>query len=373
MKVKKYQAQKMTDAMQKIKKELGPEAIILQSKAIKKGGIFGLFQKNYVEVIAALDNDVDVHKERIQQPIISPKDRMSSRPHQTVNDEVLGEIKQLKKLISMKQMTNDPLFPAPYEYAYQYLKTQEIDPVIAERWVKEIWNGDDECDETIDDVKGLLQEKIENEIENVLQTGNDKANQIIQFVGPTGVGKTTTLAKVAAKYMLEKEKNVAFITLDTYRIAAVEQLKTYASILNVPIEVAYSLQDYKKALQKFSQYDTIFVDTPGRNYREAQYMMELKDLTNIQYQYVSTYLVLSLTAKTNDILEIYEQFNAIPIEKVILTKLDETTTFGSMINILIQENKPIQYMTNGQDVPDDLLLPTGPLITRYVLRNYEDV
>src|SRR5699024_1495429 len=162
---------------------------------------------------------------------------------------------------------------------------------------------------------------------------------------------TTTLAKVAAKTILEQKKEVAFITMDTYRIAAIDQLKTYARILDVPIEVAYSLDDYKQALQKFQQYDYIFVDTAGRNFRNLQYIQELKKLLTIDERRVETVLTLALTAKFQDIRDIYSQFRHLVLKKLFLQKVDETLTYGSIFNICIGEDKQISHVTNGQNVP----------------------
>src|SRR5699024_10009869 len=117
---------------------------------------------------------------------------------------------------------------------------------------------------------------------------------------------------------------VAFITMDTYRIAAIDQLKTYARILDVPIEVAYSLDDYKQALQKFQHYDYIFVDTAGCNFRNLQYIQELKKLLTIDGRRVETVLALALTAKSQDIRDIYSQFRPLGIKKIVFTKVDET-------------------------------------------------
>src|SRR5690606_7134176 len=140
---------------------------------------------------------------------------------------------------------------------------------------------------------------------------------------PTGVGKTTTIAKVAAKLMLKKQKKVAFITTDTYRIAAIEQLKIYARILNIPVEVAYNVDDYKQAIQKLSNYDVILVDTAGRNFRNPVYIKQLKELMG-NVDHIATYLVLSLTAKPKDLQDIFIQFEEIPLKEIIFTKLDET-------------------------------------------------
>src|SRR5699024_10910696 len=154
-------------------------------------------------------------------------------------------------------------------------------------------------------MKRALENLLDNKLENAIGGTFDDHKQFIQFVGPTGVGKTTTLAKVAAKTILEQKKEDAFITMDTYRIAAIDQLKTYARILDVTIEVAYSLEDYKQALQKFQQYDYIFVDTAGRNFRNLQYIQELKKMLTIDERRVETVLTLALTAKAQDISDIY--------------------------------------------------------------------
>src|SRR5690625_5495412 len=146
--------------------------------------------------------------------------------------------------------------------------------------------------------------------------------------------------------------------MDTYRIAAIDQLKTYARILDVPIEVAYSLDDYKLSLKKYQQYDYIFVDTAGRNFRNLQYIQELKKLLTIDERRVETVLTLALTAKSQDIRDIYSQFRPLGIKKIVFTKVDETLTYGSIFNICIGEDKQISHVTNGQNVPDDLLTPS---------------
>src|SRR5690606_19114978 len=190
--------------------------------------------------------------------------------------------------------------------------------------------------------------------------------------GPTGVGKTTTIAKIAANSLLKEKKSVAFITADTYRIAAIEQLKTYAKILDVPLEVIYSTDDYKKALVKFANYERIFVDTAGRNFRQDHFVEELRELITTPRVPSQTFLVLALTAKATDIEDIYQQFKPLGIEQVIFTKLDETETYGSILNSAAKEKVGISYMTNGQNVPDDLLTPNENILSDLLLRRYQD-
>ncbi len=160
----------------------------------------------------------------------------------------------------------------------------------------------------------------------------------INVLGPTGVGKTTTIAKMAARSVLEKKKKIGFITTDTYRIAAIEQLKTYAGLLQAPVEIVYNAEDYENAIKKLDYLDIIFIDTAGRNYKEAKYVNDLQRLINFSEQ-AESFLVVSLTAKERDIESIIEQFNKIPIEKFIFTKLDETNSIGTMFNLMIKYNK----------------------------------
>lgn len=368
MKVKKYQAKNRSNAMQMIKKEFGSDAVILQSRAIKKGGFLGLFQQNYVEVIAALDEEIS---EENQSNAAEPINHSSLIEQQTSESQIMKELKELKVIMN-RSTTADSSFPPLYDYAYHYLIRQEVDEKIAKRWIENIAASSFEHELTFDEVEEALFQQIVQELKHVWRETSANPKKIIQFVGPTGVGKTTTLAKIATTFALQENKKIAFVTLDTYRIAAVEQLKTYATILNVPIEVAYSLEDYQRALDKFSQFDAIFVDTAGRNYREVTYMKELKQLISIKKQQVSTFLTLSLTAKQEDITDIYHHFKAIPIEKVIFTKLDETYAYGSIINMVLQEQKAVPFLTNGQEVPDDVLLPTGNLIAEKLLGRFKD-
>lgn len=374
MKIKKYVAKTMPDAMNEIKKDLGADAVILNSKEIKTGGFLGFFQKKSIEVIAALDQELAPKqlKQEIQKRPTTMQAEYRNNTIQ-VNNEVLDELKHVKQLLATQSFQSDNGFPPMFENVYQYLLTQEVDEAIAKEITAHMLEkAIDENNIAKTQLKQIMKAEIERRLEHLAFEGLTNQQQIIQFVGPTGVGKTTTLAKIAALSMLDEKKEIAFITTDTYRIAAIEQLKTYARILNVPVEVAYSLEDYQNALQKFADYDYIFVDTAGRNYRDERYINELKNIIDFEKYKVETYLVLSLTAKPQDIVDIYNQFAAFPIEKVIFTKLDETLTYGSMLNISTKENIDIAYITNGQDVPDDVLKPNKQMISELIVSRYAD-
>lgn len=175
----------------------------------------------------------------------------------------------------------------------------------------------------------------------------------INVLGPTGVGKTTTIAKMAARCVLEKKKKIGFITTDTYRIAAIEQLKTYANLLQAPVEIVYNASDYQQAIEKFANLDLVFIDTAGRNYKEAKYVNDLKKIIDFNEE-VESFLVLSLTSKESDMEAIIRQFDGFQIGKFIFTKVDETNSIGTMYNLMIKYNKGLAYYTNGQEVPEDI-------------------
>ncbi|TFJ94682.1 flagellar biosynthesis protein FlhF [Lentibacillus salicampi] len=351
MKVKKYVAPTMPEAMNKIRKELGSDAVILNSKEIDKGGFLGLFKKRHIEVVAALDPQPN--PERKQDAAKRPP---ITRNPKTADDSVINEIRQLKKMVEL-QAGNDRDYSAGYQVVYDYLINQEIDGSLAKEIMDNVVGKHAEQDTESLGQETILQD-VGHEIEKRLSahrfSGVSIDKKLVQFVGPTGVGKTTTIAKVAASSMLKENKRVALITADTYRIAAIEQLKTYANILNVPLEVVYDLNDYQAAVEKFASYDLVLVDTAGRNYRDEKYVKELQKTLPFNAE-IGTCLVLSLTARNHDIMEIYEQFQHLPVDDVIFTKADETGQYGSILNIALIKQTSIAFITNGQDVPDDIV------------------
>lgn len=372
MKIKKIYAPSMAEAMEKIKKELGQDAVILNSKVLYSGGFLGFFKKKSFEVLAAIDPQPMANK---QQPnkkekikIEEPENQGDSfnRLIQTRNnqDSMVKEITELKQLVKNLNTHN------AVEHA-----NENIRKVIGILRVQEI------ADETIDDIVIVLMEQVQNEavFEEYLEKTKEYLlskipvaahgvfqKKYVNVVGPTGVGKTTTLAKLAAESVLKHGKKVAFITTDTYRIAAIEQLKTYATILNIPIEVAYNMDDFKKAKEKFAHYDTVFIDTAGRNFRNRDYVEELQKLISFNED-LETYLVLSLTSKQRDMEEILHQFSLIPIAHFIFTKMDETSSYGAIFNMMNKYNVNTAFMTNGQNVPDDIVRATPANILNHIL------
>ncbi|WP_332870067.1 flagellar biosynthesis protein FlhF [Salisediminibacterium selenitireducens] len=190
----------------------------------------------------------------------------------------------------------------------------------------------------------------------------------MNLVGPTGVGKTTSVAKIAAHAVLKENKKVAFITTDTFRIAAIEQLKTYAKLLHVPLEVAYSIEDFKAAVEKFEDYDFVVIDSAGRNFRNRLYVEQLNQLIDFN-EHMETHLVLSTTAKYRDMKTIIEQFQLITIDKFIFSKLDETDSVGSVYNAMRDYQTGASYITTGQNVPDDIEEASRQQIISWIVRS----
>ncbi len=370
MKVKKYVASTMPEAMNRIRKELGSEAVILNSKEIFHGGFLGFFKKRNIEVIAALDPQPQPPKQ--QNPI---KDTTSIKNAASMEDDtILNEIRHLKKIVELQSSNRNNDYPDEYQFMFYYLIHQEINEDLAKSIIDTIINKHDKLPEftpTQDIIMDETKTEIENRLSELPFKGLTYQKKIIQFVGPTGVGKTTTIAKVAAASMLKDNKKVAFITADTYRIAAIEQLKTYSKILDIPIEVAYNIDDYKGAVEKFKSYDLILVDTAGRNFRDEKYVKELQNSIEFNAS-IETYLVLSMTAKPKDVTEIFDQFHHLSINEVIFTKVDETRQYGSMLNIALKKNVGVAFMTNGQDVPDDIIEPSPNLISSYIVGEHSD-
>ena len=316
-----------------------------------------------------------VKKEAVPQLTTADPNSSKSDKKEIEENHLLKEIANLKGMLADLRSTAvlDIQYPELLEQAHSFLIEQDVEATIRAQIMApllEKWRAAKQ------DVSGVeVQEWLRDSILTLLEwTSKEEMGfnkKYINIVGPTGVGKTTTLAKVAAETMLNQRKKVAFITTDTYRIAAIDQLKTYAKILNVPIEVAYNLEDFKRAADRFSHYDIVFIDTAGRNFRNEQYVKDLGNIIDFSSE-LETYLVLSLTSKQTDMDAIYRQFSTIPIKQVIFTKADETATYGSMINFIQRNQIAPFYITNGQNVPDDIVRATSTNIVNTILGAYNN-
>jgi len=380
LKVKKFMAASMPDAMKQIRTELGKDAVILNSRVVYTGGVLGFFKKRNIEVMAALD----ANQESEQKPSVKPaavqdhsddyKGNAEDAQFSSLktSDELIREISSLKQMMSSLASSNQaiPVHPEAIRKAQFILDEQEIDKSVQDHVLQallEKWylRGANAKDSEID---AWLHEELIKQIEDIPFEGISFSKKYINVAGPTGVGKTTTLAKMAAECVIKHRKKAAFITADTYRIAAIDQLKTYASILNMPLEVCYTIEDFRQAADKLKEFDVVLIDTAGRNFRNKQYVEDLKNVIDFENE-METFLVLSLTSKQKDMEEIYNQFSIIDIDKLIFTKADETSTYGSMYNIIHKYKKGAAYITNGQDVPDDILMAGPEAIVKQLMGN----
>jgi flagellar biosynthesis protein FlhF len=190
-------------------------------------------------------------------------------------------------------------------------------------------------------------------------------SRIVALVGPTGVGKTTTIAKLAALHVLGGQRKVGLITTDTFRIAAVEQLRTYANILNVPLQVVYQPSELQHALNALADCDLILMDTAGRNFRIDRNVIEMKHILSA-VPVDETYLVLAMTSKPDDLDRVAAVFQELPVDKFLFTKMDETSTYGAILNLMMTYRKPISYVTTGQNVPDDIEVANVEKVLRLI-------
>ncbi|MEC0255963.1 flagellar biosynthesis protein FlhF [Paenibacillus lautus] len=283
---------------------------------------------------------------------------------------VLEELKEMKEWIARlsRQNLEAQHLPEPLQSIRDQLLKQDLSAKLTEEWLtaaEEAWKAN-HMQMSEAELQNVIYKQAEAFLEGRIGGGVQPETRIVYIAGPTGVGKTTTIAKIAAEQLFRNQRKVGLITSDTYRISAVEQLRTYASILNVPMEVVQSPGDMQRALQKLQDCDLVLMDTAGRNYRNELLVSELQSLFSHSDQ-SETYLVLSLTSKSSDMIEIADHFSKYELDKVIFTKMDETGSYGSLFNLIDAHNLRLSYMTNGQNVPDDLLMADSERLCHLLL------
>lgn len=352
MKVKKYIGKTSYEAMNKMKMELGPDAIILNTRTIRKKGIKGLFKKPMVEITAAYEEkDLLLFKK--------PKDDNFIK----INNE-LATLKNMMEQISANVVENDSKFPVELEKYRSKLIENGVEYYTATSILRNLNLQVDFISKDDKTIENIIRYTLMEYIGDAEPLNLDNQYQkIIFFIGPTGVGKTTTLAKIAAQLVMEKKYDIGLITSDTYRIAAVDQLKTYSDILQLPLKIIYNQEDMHKTLASFREKNIVFVDTAGKNHREIDEKDEIyKIMSSIKNKEV--YLVLSGATDYNTLKSIINHYSFIENYKIIFTKLDEAENFGNILNVKYLTKNPVSYITTGQNVPDDIeILDKGKVVS----------
>ncbi|MFD1928685.1 flagellar biosynthesis protein FlhF [Sporosarcina siberiensis] len=351
MKMKRYTADTMVNAMKKVRVDFGEDAIILSSNVVYSKGFLGLFKKKSVEVVAGFDEPISKKIEPIHSQPSFPVEAIN-----TSTMELKKEMDEMKKMLkNIRPSTEYSRYPDEMQQLLVHLQTQDLNENTITKIGEEIYSRMkiEKKDFSNEEQQEIVREILLNEIGHNPFGGISFTKKYINVLGPTGVGKTTTIAKIAARALLEKKKKIGFITTDTYRIAAIEQLRTYANLLQAPVEIVYNKKDFESALEKFSELDLVFIDTAGRNYKETKFVEDLIQLVDFSLD-MESFLVLSMTSKEEDMRTIVQQFRSFPIEKYIFTKMDETGSIGPMFNLISEFNIGVAYLTDGQEVPEDI-------------------
>lgn len=366
MKVKKYEVDSIQEAFVKIKAELGSDAVILHTKKFKTGGVLGFFSRERYEVLAA--NEVNAGDAPYMAEI---SEKFKS---------LQGELREMKSFVhtlirQMKPQSAAPPYPPEYEEIYLKLLQNEVEEKLALKLITtvadEIKQGNNGSGAPPGELQTAARQRLCERIDAILGPPSpikleDHNCKVVALIGPTGVGKTTTIAKLAANFKLAEEKRVALVTADTYRIAAIDQLKTYAEIINIPVEVVFTPQEMKTGIARHTDKDLILIDTAGRSQRDTQKVFELKDFIEAARPN-EIHLVLSATTRYKDMLDVVEKFSIMPIQQFLFTKLDEATNYGTLLNVTAKLNRSISYVTTGQNVPEDIEIPDNKKLARSIL------
>jgi flagellar biosynthesis protein FlhF len=408
----------MQEALDTIKREMGDEAFILSTRTRKRTGESGR-EESLIEVTAAVDEAAA--RESNAKPALNqlpatgtyglrpaltgavPKAPAPSQPEpppppmdlqpirrelleikgavealrdrEQRNSAILRELDQLKIMLNRLQRQGMPpaqmqLPPCILEL-YGDLVANDLEPMIAMRLCEYTQRAlvDHGGEQALDGERARL--FMRRVIADFIPVANPiqidpGTTRVAALVGPTGVGKTTTIAKLASYAKLQLGQKVALLTLDTFRLAAVDQLQQYAQILQVPLHVALTVEDLRNALRFYQDRSLVLIDTPGHSPKDAEVLGQLKGLLD-ELPDVETHLVLSATTKPRDLVDIVQRFETLKPGRIVFTKLDETSTYGPMLSTLVRIKRPLSYLGTGQEVPDDLELATSRRVADLIL------
>ncbi len=390
--IKKFQGKTEAEAVESAKKELGNGIVIMNVRNVKKKGLFSFLKPQMVEVTVALEEEPvrptavpevnrnltdaianirSVSEKSLLQEAAEKKEQGS--PDEKCTDSAAIE----EKLDSLHFLLEQQIQKPEEKTEDKAEDTEEESPSEMEQFMKLLYNtmlenevNEKYANQIIDEIEKSNKPNMpfDYALSNIYQkmilkfgkpegvTPAAQGPKMIFFIGPTGVGKTTTIAKIASRFCVDGGKKVALLTADTYRIAAAEQLRTYANILEVPFRIIYSVEEISQAMRDFKDYDYILVDTAGHSHQNTEQKEVMKELLHSVDGIIEkeVFLVLSATTKYRDLLSIADTYSDMTDYKLIFTKLDETTTLGNLLNLKLYTGAPLSYVTCGQNVPDDI-------------------
>jgi len=390
MDVRTFRASTMHEALAIVRKELGPDAAILRTREVRVRRWFGLLPgRPEIEITAStnvnvpsrlppspLSGDV-LNRESVVETGLS-LERSAADTRALVmrtgafHPEVQHRLENMEHMLRTLCRRNGS--SVPYDWPEHLFKvyTDLIDADLREEDARELLERvrseaiRDRADEPML-IKARLARILESELASTQPIRIVPGRcRVCALVGPTGVGKTTTIAKLAANFRLRENRRVALITVDTYRIAAVEQLRTYADIIDLPMHVVSTPREMRDAVKDFAGFDLILIDTAGRSPKDDIKIRELRTLLNEAHA-DEIHLVLSSVASAKTLLQTLEHFRTVGPTALVLTKLDEAPSFGGLLPILRSSGLPASYLTNGQNVPDDIEVAQPTRLARLIL------
>ena len=420
MTIKKFQGRTEEEATAKAKEEFGPQTVIMNVKEVKPKGFLRSFKTSVFEVTAAIEEMEQPSAAKIpaplppapgniniaaDEPIAIPKPEPVKEMFASVENtwaSSMGVQPQIpnteekkkenavennleEKLESLQSLLEEKLSPqqpeelpkeAPVDENFKFIKmiySILLDNEVDEKYVNQIMDEVEKVMKggaSVDLILSSIYQKM------ILKFGqpqpvelSERKPKVVFFIGPTGVGKTTTIAKIASRFKMEKGKKVALFTADTYRIAAAEQLRTYANIMDTPLNIVYSSEELNEEIKKSEEYDLVLIDTAGFSHKNEEQRNETKELIDRitgEYQ-KEVYLVLSATTKYRDLIDIADIYKKNFQFKLIFTKLDETSCYGNILNMKLYTGADLSYSTYGQNVPEDIEIFNTQKIVKHLL------
>lgn len=376
MEMKTYRAKTMQQALQLVRRDLGQEATVLHTRELHSGFLGRIVFGRQVEVVAMPTPP------RAAEPELAPRPVRMPAAHEEIDyralyragleQDLADQLSDLRSMVAAlcdrNQAPQGPDLPQGLFEAFTTLIEADVDEATARDLLDTLrGEGGGVAPPPPAEVRNRLHELVAGMISTTGPlTTTQGYRRLVALIGPTGVGKTTTIAKLAANLRLREKKRVGLITVDTYRVAAVEQLRTYADIIDLPMEVVATPREMREAVARLRNLDLVLLDTAGRSPRDEVQIQELKSMLG-EAQPDEVHLVLSSTASISSLLPTVNRFSEVGATALLFTKLDEATSLGHLVKLFRQSGLPASYLTNGQNVPDDIFVAQPALLAELIL------